>query len=105
MVEKGERVTVRYTLPNTDENRAIGILPARRSDDEPIFSLPIYRGADHLAAMFATDTLEPGEYRAALLDSDGSAAATSPFWVLEEDAQPQIEASQDRPSHPTNRSR
>ncbi len=92
VVEKGERVTVRYTLPDAEENRAIGILPGDGSD-EPIFSLPIYRGADHLTAMFATNTLKPGEYRAALLDSDGSAAATSPFWVLEEDAQPRIEVA------------
>lgn len=91
VLEKGERVTVRFALPDRDENRKIGIMPG--GGDEPLLSLPIYRGRDHVAAMFGTAGLETGRHRAVLLNADGSAAATSDFWVQAEDAVPEVEVA------------
>jgi endonuclease/exonuclease/phosphatase family metal-dependent hydrolase len=84
----GQRVTIRYTRTRAGPGRRIGILPARGRS--PIMTLPIYDASDHLAAFFGTGRLAPGRYRAALIDGDGSVAATSPFWVLAPGARPRI---------------
>jgi hypothetical protein len=88
VVRAGQRLTIRYTRTAGGAGRRIGILPARGS--RPIMTLPIYDASDHLAAFFGTAGLAPGSYRAALLDGDGSIAATSPFWVLRPGARPRI---------------
>ncbi len=93
-VERGERVVVRYSQPDRQNGRKVGVLPSG-SDDEPIQTVPIYSGYDHLTVMFGTTELQPGKYRAALLEPDGSIAATSPFWVQEENAVPGIEVTND----------
>lgn len=92
VVERGERVTLRYELPDEKQSRRLGILPGEGTD-EPVLSIPVYEGHDHLAAMFGTNSMEPGEYRAALLNADGSPAATSTFWVVSEGARPQVEVA------------
>ena len=91
-VERGERLIVRFAQSDRKNGRMVGLLPSG-SDDEPLQTLPIYKGYDHLTAMFGTTELEPGKYRAALLNADGSIAATSPFWVQDENAVPQVEVA------------
>ena len=91
VVTRGERVTLRYALGGTGGGREVGIVP--RSGGDPLATIPIFDGADHIAPMLGTATLAPGRYDAALLDSDAKVLASSPFWVAEPGAEPAIETT------------
>jgi endonuclease/exonuclease/phosphatase family metal-dependent hydrolase len=88
VVTRGRRVSVRYTRTAGGPGRQIGIL--RGSSRRPVMSIPIFDGADHLAAYFGTAPLSPGAYRAALLRGDGGVAATYRFWVEAPGTRPSI---------------
>jgi endonuclease/exonuclease/phosphatase family metal-dependent hydrolase len=92
VVRQGDRVTIRYALAGGGAGRTVGILPA--GETEPVQTIPIYDASDHIAPMLGTAPLEPGPYRAALIDKDGSLLATSPFWIQARDAQPQIRTTE-----------
>jgi endonuclease/exonuclease/phosphatase family metal-dependent hydrolase len=100
VVTQGERVTLRYALGGRGGGREVGIVP--RSGGGPVATIPIFDGADHIAPMLGTGTLEPGAYDAALLDADGGVLASSPFWVSPRGARPEIETERPlyRPGEP-----
>jgi endonuclease/exonuclease/phosphatase family metal-dependent hydrolase len=89
VVRRGSPVTIRY-IGARGRAKRVGIL--RAHGGRPIASLPIADTSDHRAAFFGTTGLRPGSYRAALLSS-GQVVASSRFWVLAEDARPQIRTS------------
>ena len=86
---RGERVSVRYTQTRRGGGRKIAILRGSK----PVASLPIYDASDHLASYFGTRSLRPGAYRAALLDGDGSVAASYRFWIEAPGTRPSISAT------------
>jgi endonuclease/exonuclease/phosphatase family metal-dependent hydrolase len=94
VVERGRRVTVRYTLTDAGSGRAIGIL--RPHSRQSLMSIPIYDSSDHLAVSYGTETLRPGRYRAALLDGKGRISAAYPFWVEPRGADPRISTNRKR---------
>ena len=96
VVARGERVTLRYALGGTGAGREVGILPASGGGEDAIATVPIFDGADHIAPMLGTGTLEPGRYRAAAIDADGEILAASPFWVAAPNAKPAIETTSKR---------
>jgi endonuclease/exonuclease/phosphatase family metal-dependent hydrolase len=91
VVERGRRVTLRYTQTNAGGGRAVGIL--RPGSRRPLMTIPVYDASDHLAAYFGTGTLRPGRYRAALLDGKGRITAAYPFWVEARGTRPQVRPS------------
>jgi endonuclease/exonuclease/phosphatase family metal-dependent hydrolase len=92
VVRLGDRVTIRYALAGGGSGRTVGIIPGgeESAETKPVETIPIYDASDHIAPMLGTAPLAPGPYRAALIDKDGSLLATSPFWIQERDAEPQI---------------
>lgn len=91
VVMQGERIIARYVAPGDDENRQIAIVPGAGDNPQALISLPILDGSDHRAATFGTETLEPGAYRAALVDGAGVVEAEVPFWIIGRDAFPDID--------------
>jgi endonuclease/exonuclease/phosphatase family metal-dependent hydrolase len=98
VVERGERVTLRYALAGGGPGRVVGIVAGPDPGAEPEQTLPIYDASDHIAPMFGTVALAAGRYSAVLLDGDGGVLASSPFWVVEPNAEPRIET--DRAVYP-----
>ena len=92
VVERGERVTLRYMLAEGGPGREAGILAGAEGTPEgkPLQTIPIFDASDHIAPMFGTAPLAPGAYRAALLDRGGETLATSPFWVAEPGSEPRV---------------
>ncbi len=94
VAERGERVTLRYTLAGGGSGRSVGIVPGADPSAKPAQTIPIYDASDHIAPMFGTATLAPGRYEAVLLSGDGTPLASSPFWLTEPGA---TAASRHRP--------
>ncbi len=92
VVVQGERIVARYIAPGSDETRQIAILPGAGGKPQAVMSLPIIDGSDHRAGTFGTATLEPGSYRAAVIDRAGVVEAEVPFWIIGRDASPAIDA-------------
>ena len=97
VVERGDRVTLRYTLQGGGSGRTVGIVPGPDPAAKPAQTIPIYDASDHIAPMFGTAPLAAGRYEAVLLSGDGKPLASSPFWLVEPGAQPEIRA--DRPAY------
>jgi endonuclease/exonuclease/phosphatase family metal-dependent hydrolase len=89
VVERGDRVTLRYALAEGGPGRTVGIVAGSDPSAKPEQTLPIYDASDHIAPMFGTVAMAPGRYSAVLLDG-GEVLASSPFWVVEPGAQPRI---------------
>ena len=94
VVERGRRVTLRYTQTRAGGGRAVGIL--RDGSRRPLMTIPVYDASDHLAPYFGTETLRPGRYRAAVFDGKGRITATSPFWVERRGTRPGVRTSATR---------
>ncbi len=94
VVEAGERVTVRYALAGGGPGRTVGIVAGPDPERDPAQTIPIYDASDHIAPMLGTAGLDPGTYRAVLLDGEGEPLASSPFWIAARDARPSIETTQ-----------
>lgn len=92
VVDRGERVTLRYMLASGGPGREVGILAGGegRPEGRPLQTIPIFDASDHIAPMFGTGPLAPGAYRAALLDRGGEVLAASPFWIAEPGAKPWV---------------
>jgi endonuclease/exonuclease/phosphatase family metal-dependent hydrolase len=96
VVTQGDRVTLRYALGGAGGGREVGVLAGELgsgSGDHAIETIPVFDGADHVAPMFGTGTLDPGRYRAGLIDGGGELLATSPFWVESRNSRPTIETT------------
>jgi endonuclease/exonuclease/phosphatase family metal-dependent hydrolase len=92
VVVQGERIVARYVAPGNDETRQIAILPGAGDKPQALMSLPMIDGSDHRAGTFGTATLEPGRYRAAVINGAGVVEAEAPFWILGRDAFPSVDA-------------
>ena len=97
VVERGDRVTLRYTLAGGGSGRTVGIVPGSDPAAKPAQTIPIYDASDHIAPMLGTAPLAPGRYEAVLLSGDGKPLASSPFWLVEPGARPAVWA--DRPTY------
>jgi endonuclease/exonuclease/phosphatase family metal-dependent hydrolase len=82
---RGERVVL-----GRARDGALGAVPSRSIDDP--------RSDDRRIA-FSTGGLEPGAYRAALVEPSGATVAQIPFWLQKPGAAPEVET--DRPSYAT----
>jgi endonuclease/exonuclease/phosphatase family metal-dependent hydrolase len=91
VVARGERVTLRYALAAGGPGRTVGIVAGPDPGAKPEQTLPIFDASDHIAPMFGTVAMVPGRYSAVLLDRGDAVLASSPFWVVEPEAQPRIE--------------
>ena len=92
VVVEGERIVARYLAPGDDESRSIALLPAAGDGTAAVMSIPILDGSDHRAGTFGTATLQPGAYRAAMIDGAGLVEAEVRFWIIGRDASPTIDA-------------
>jgi endonuclease/exonuclease/phosphatase family metal-dependent hydrolase len=90
VIARGERIVARILAPGADETRSIALLAAETP--EVLMSVPFLDGSDHRAATFGTATLVPGEYRAAVIDGEGTVEAAVPFWIVTPGAMPSITA-------------
>jgi endonuclease/exonuclease/phosphatase family metal-dependent hydrolase len=90
VVERGDRVTLRYALAGGGPGRVVGIVAGADPSAKPAQTLPIYDASDHVAPMFGTVAMAPGRYSAVLLERDGGVLASSPFWVAQPGARPRI---------------
>ncbi len=91
VVERGDRVTIRYALAGGGPGRTVGIVAGGDPAAKPAQTLPIFDASDHIAPMLGTAPLQPGRYSAVLLDGDGKVLASSPFWIVEPGSRPRIE--------------
>jgi hypothetical protein len=97
VVTRGDRVTLRYTLAGGGSGRTVGIVAGADPSARPAQTIPIFDASDHIAPMFGTAPLTAGRYEAVLLAGDGTPLASSPFWIADPGAQPEI--STDRSSY------
>jgi hypothetical protein len=90
LVAPGDVFVIRVATQKQEKLGVIGIYAAGAAEDAaPITSVPC-DPADHLAAPFGSARLAPGEYLAAVTDADGKRLASTPFWVSDPSARPEI---------------
>jgi endonuclease/exonuclease/phosphatase family metal-dependent hydrolase len=95
VVERGDRVTIRYALAGGGPGRTVGVVAGSDPGAEPEQTLPIFDASDHIAPMFGTVAMSPGRHTAVLLDRGGDVLASSPFWLAEPGAQPRIDTDRE----------
>ncbi len=90
IVRVGEPIVVRYAAPNGESEDRIVIISKGATPDDALMSLPPAEADFYGAITFGSATLATGEYEAVGVDGDGNEWARNNFWVIAQDAAPQI---------------
>lgn len=96
IIQIGEPIVVRYAAPNGEAlDRLVIVAKGGTFADDALMSLPPAEADFYGAITFGSAILTPGEYEVLGIDGDGKEWARNHFWVIAQDALPQIRTTKE----------
>ncbi|HVJ44028.1 MAG TPA: endonuclease/exonuclease/phosphatase family protein [Dongiaceae bacterium] len=101
VLRSGDPLLVRFNLPDDDKGMVVVVKHGAAADKTPVLSKAPGDASDRPSMKFGTRLLRPGAYDVVLVDGSGKEAARSAFWLLAQEAVPEISLKQGKLKHGT----